>query len=141
MVIPLRSGRQNHPLGLGESGRRHGRDPPVLRRDPRAVTTAAPLRHRAGGQDPGQAVTPGRRHYRSVRSRMPVLSATIFDAVFVRAGFGTCLLGLITGWLPVRVLPAPPRSPALTPSSPSPRNTLDFPRFGAGVMARSRSLR
>src|SRR6266498_2270250 len=49
MVIPLRSGRQNHPLGLGESGRRHGRDPPVLRRDPRAVTTAAPLRHRAGG--------------------------------------------------------------------------------------------
>src|SRR6266480_3311155 len=92
------------------------------------------------GQDPGQAVTPGRRHYRSVRSRMPVLSATIFDAVFVRAGFGTLRLGLITGWLPVRVLPAPPRSPALTPSSPSPRNTLDFPRFGAGVMARSRSL-
>ena len=39
------------------------------------------------------------------------------------------------------VLPGPPRSPALTPSSPSPRNTLDFPRFGAGVMARSRSLR
>ncbi len=90
------------------------------------------------GQDPGQAVTPGRRHYRSVRSRMPVLSATIFDAVFVRAGFGTLRLGLITGWLPVRVLPAPPRSPALIPSSPSPRNTLDFPRFGAGVMARSR---
>src|SRR6266702_4661113 len=25
-------------------------------------------------------------------------------------------------------------SPALTPSSPSPRNTLDFPRFGAGVI-------
>jgi hypothetical protein len=49
--------------------------------------------------------------------------------------------GLITVWLPVRVLPAPPRSPARTPSSPSPRNTLDFPRFGAGVMARSRSLR
>ncbi len=48
---------------------------------------------------------------------------------------------MITVWLPVRVLPAPPRSPALTPSSPSPRNTLDFPRFGAGVMARSRSLR
>src|SRR6266480_5567664 len=62
----------------------------------------------------------------------------IFDAVFVRAGFGTLRLGLITGWLPVRVLPAPPRTPALTPSSPSPRNTLDFPRFGAGVMARSR---
>jgi hypothetical protein len=36
--------------------------------------------------------------------------------------------GLITAWLPVRVLPAPPRSPALTPSSPSPRNTLDFSR-------------
>src|SRR6266536_2467408 len=111
------------------SCRRHGRDPPVLRRDPRAVTTAAPLRYRAGG---GQAVTPGRRHYRSVRSRMPVLSATIFDAVFVRVGFGTCRLGLITGWLPVRVLPAPPRSPALTPSSPSPRNTLDLPRFWGG---------
>jgi len=47
---------------------------------------------------------------------------------------------LITVWLQVRVLPGPPRSPALTPSSPSPRNTLDFPRFGAGVMARSRSL-
>ncbi len=56
------------------------------------------------GQDPGPAVTPGRRHYRSVRSRMPVLSATIFDAVSVRAGFGTCRLGLITVWLPVRVL-------------------------------------
>src|SRR6266567_9587850 len=48
MVIPLRSGRQNHPLGLGEC-RRQGRAPPVLRRDPRAATTAAPLRHRAGG--------------------------------------------------------------------------------------------
>ena len=41
-------GGQNHPLGLGEC-RRHGRHPPVLRRDPRAVTTAAPLRHRADG--------------------------------------------------------------------------------------------
>jgi hypothetical protein len=69
------------------------------------------------GQDPGQAVTPGRRHYRSVRSRMPVLSATIFRAVFVRAGFGTCGLGLITVWLPVRVLPAPPRSPAFRDNS------------------------
>src|SRR6266542_5278109 len=49
MVIPLRSGRQNPPLGLGESGRRNDRHPPVLRRDPRAVTTAAPLRHQAGG--------------------------------------------------------------------------------------------
>ncbi len=47
----------------------------------------------------------------------------------------------ITVRLKVRVLPAPPRSPALTPSSPSPRNTLDFPRFAAGAMARSRSLR
>jgi hypothetical protein len=93
---------------------------------PRAVTTAAPLRHRAGGAGSRTSVTPGRRHYRSVRSRMPVLSATIFDAVFVRAGFGTCRLGLITVWLPVRVLPAPPRSRALTPSSPSPRNTLHF---------------
>src|SRR6266567_4092501 len=90
------------------------------------------------GQDPGQAVTPGRRHYRSVRSRMPVLSATIFDAVFVRAGFGTCLLGTITVWLPVRVLPAPPRSPALTPSSPSPRNTLDF--RGLGLEKRGRGI-
>jgi hypothetical protein len=31
-------------------------------------------------------------------------SATIFDAVFVRAGFRTCRLVLITVWLPVRVL-------------------------------------
>jgi len=31
----------------------------------------------------------------------------------------------ITVWLPVRVLPAPPRSPALTPNSPFPRNTRD----------------
>jgi hypothetical protein len=50
-------------------------------------------------------------------------------------------LGLITVWLPVRVLPAPPRSPALIPNSLSPRNTLDFPRLGAGVMARSRLTR
>jgi hypothetical protein len=105
MVIPLRSGRQNHPLGLAEC-RRHGRHPPVLRRDPRAVTTAAPLRHQAGGAGSRRSQSPWlrRRHYRSVRSRMPVLSATIFDAVFVRAGFGTCRLGLITVWLPVRVL-------------------------------------
>src|SRR5216684_8146975 len=48
MVIPLRSGRQNLPLGLGEC-RSHGRYTPVLRPAPRAVTTAAPLRHRAGG--------------------------------------------------------------------------------------------
>ena len=113
MVIPLRSGRQNPLLGLGEC-RRHGRHPPVLRRDPRAVPPQPRFGIEPAGQDPGQAVTPGRRHYRSVRSRMPVLSATIFDAVFVRAGFGTCPLALITVWLPVRVLPAPPRSPALT---------------------------
>jgi hypothetical protein len=34
--------------------------------------------------------------------------------VFLRAGFGTCPLGLITVWSPVRVLSAPPRSPTLT---------------------------
>ena len=73
---------------------------------------------------------PGRRHYRSVRSRMPVLSATIFDAVFVRAGFGTCRLGLITVWLPVRVLPAPPRTPTLTKIS---RGLTNSPRFRGGV--------
>ena len=49
-------------------------------------------------------------------------------------------LSLITAWLQVRVLPAPPRSPAQLEFSPSPRNTLDFPRFGAGALARSRSL-
>ena len=68
------------------------------------------------GQDPGEAVTPGRRHYRSVRSRMPVLSATIIDAVFGAPvsevpAVGDCSILLITVWLPVRVLPAPPRSP------------------------------
>ena len=53
--------------------------------------------------------------YRSVRSRMPVLSATIFDA------------GLITTvWLPVRVLPAPPRTPMLTEIS---RGLTNTPRF------------
>jgi hypothetical protein len=49
-------------------------------------------------------------------------------------------LSLITAWLQVRVLPAPPRSPAQLEFSPSPRNTLDFPRFGPGALARSRSL-
>jgi len=43
---------------------------------------------------------------------------------------GDCSTPLITNWLEVRVLPAPPRSPALTPSSPFPRHTLDFPRLG-----------
>src|SRR6266498_2937018 len=131
MVIPLRSGRQNHPLGLGESGRRHGRDPPALRRDPSRRHHRSPASaSKPAGQDPGQAITPGRRHYRSVRSRMPVLSATIFDAVFVRAGFGTCRLGLITVWLPVRVLPAPPRTPTLTEIS---RGLTNSPRFRGGV--------
>ena len=46
---------------------------------------------------------------------MPVLSATIFDA------------GLITTvWLPVRVLPAPPRTPMLTEIS---RGLTNTPRF------------
>ena len=49
MVIPLRSGRQNHPLGLGESGRRQGRGFSGVAARPRAVTTVAPLRHQAGG--------------------------------------------------------------------------------------------
>ena len=48
-------------------------------------------------------------------SSMPCLSAPDSEL---------CPVGLITVWLPVRVLPAPPRSPALTPNSPSPRNTL-----------------
>src|SRR6266498_1847639 len=82
------------------------------------------------GRIPDKQLPQGRRHYRSVRSRMPVLSATISCAPDPE--------GLITVW---SFLPALPRSPALTPSSPSPRNALDFPRFGAGVMARSRSLR
>src|SRR6266566_4793775 len=49
-------------------------------------------------------------------------------------------VSLITAWLQVRVLPAPPRSPAQLEFSPSPRNTRDFPRFGAGALARLRSL-
>ena len=50
-------------------------------------------------------------------------------------------VSLITAWLQVRVLPAPPRSRAQLEFSPSPQNTLDFPRFGPGALARSRSLR
>ena len=48
-IIPLRSGRKNHPLGLGESGRRQGRGFSGVAARPRAVTTVAPLRHQAGG--------------------------------------------------------------------------------------------
>src|SRR6266567_5839216 len=125
MVIPPRSGREDAPLGLGESGRRHGRDPPALRRDPRAVTTAAPLRHRAGGA--------GSRTSSHPRTTTLPLGSQQNASPFCdhlrcrvrRAGSGTCrLLALITVWLPVRVLPAPPRGPALTPSFPSTRNTL-----------------
>jgi hypothetical protein len=36
-------------------------------------------------QSDPRAAAPGRRHYRLVRSRMPVLSGSVFDAVFVRA--------------------------------------------------------
>src|SRR6266536_5046375 len=89
------------------------------------------------GQDPGQAVTPG-------TTTLPLGSqqnASPFCDHLVRAGSGTCRLGLITVWSPVRVLPAPPRSPALTPSSLSPRNTLDFPVLWGRLMVRSRSLR
>src|SRR5438128_5752066 len=112
MVITLRSGRQNPPLGLGEC-RRHGRDPPVLRRDHAPSPPQPRFGIEQAGQDPGQAVTPGLRHYRSVRSRMPVLSASIFDAAFgaldpelAAVGDGSMLL--ITVWLPVRVLPCSP---------------------------------
>src|SRR6266487_6161911 len=45
---------------------------------------------------------------------------------FVRAGFGTCPLGLISVWLPVRVLSAPPRTPMLTEIS---RGLTNTPRF------------
>jgi hypothetical protein len=82
------------------------------------------------------------RHYRSVRSRMPVLSATIFDAVFVGAGFGTCRLGadnrLVAGSSP----PSPTTQSCANPEFPvSAEHPRFFPRFGAGVMAGSRSLR
>src|SRR6266496_1755405 len=129
MVIPLRSGRQNHPLGLGE------------------------LSQTWSGSS-GVAARPSRRHHRSPasassrRGRIPDKQSSQDDDTTARFAAEcqsflrpSSMRGLITVWLPVRVLPAPPRSPALTPSSPSPRNTLDFPRFGAGVMARSRSLR
>jgi hypothetical protein len=65
----------------------------VLRRDLAPSLPQPRFGIEPAGQDPGQTITPGRRHYRSVRSRMPVLSATIFHAVFVGAGFGTCRLG------------------------------------------------
>ncbi len=59
MVIPLRSGRQNHPLGLGESSRRHGRDPPVLRRDPLAPSPPQPrFGIKPAGQDPRRSRDP-----------------------------------------------------------------------------------
>ncbi len=105
MVIPLRSGRLNHPLGLAEC-RRHSRHPPVLRRDPRAVTTAAPLRHRAGG-----AGSRTSSHPRT--TTLPLGSqqnaSPFCDPLRCRVcacRIGTCRLGLITVWLPVRVLPA-----------------------------------
>jgi hypothetical protein len=77
---------------------------------------------------------PGRQHYRSVRGRMPVLSAIIF--VIARAGsgncrsLGDCSMPLITIWLQVRVLPAPPRIPTLTEIS---RGLTNSPRFRGGV--------
>jgi hypothetical protein len=54
----------------------------VLRRDLAPSLPQPRFGIEPAGQDPGQTITPGRRHYRSVRSRMPVLSATIFHAVF-----------------------------------------------------------
>src|SRR5216684_613670 len=42
------------------------------------------------------------------------------------AGFRTCRLVLITVWLPVRVLPAPPRTPMLTEISRGLTNTRGF---------------
>jgi hypothetical protein len=44
----------------------------------------APLRHQAGGEGSRRSPHPGRPHHRSVRSRMPVLSAIIFVAVIAR---------------------------------------------------------
>ena len=108
---------------------------------PRAVTTAAPLRHQAGGAGSWTSSHP---RTTTLPLGLQQNASPFCDPLRCRVcacRIGTCRLGLITVWLPVRVLPAPPRSPALTPSSPSPRNTLDFPRFGTGVMARSRSLR
>ena len=147
MVIPLRSGRQNHPLGLGESGRRHGWDPPVLRRNPsrrhhRGPASASSRRGRIPDKQPPQDGDTNARFAPQCQSflrpsSIPCLCAP--DPELAGCGDGSLLLIMVR--LPVRVLPAPPRSPALTPSSPSPRNTLDFSRFGAGVMARSRSLR
>src|SRR6266498_1823889 len=109
MVIPLRSGRQNHPLGLGESGRRHGRDPPVLRRDPRAVTTAAPLRHRAGGA--GSRTSSYLRTTTLPLGSQPNASpfcdhlrCRIVCADPELTGCWGCSMLLITVWLPVRVL-------------------------------------
>jgi hypothetical protein len=161
MVVPLRSGRQNPTLGLGEC-RRHGRESSGVAARPLAPSPPQPrFGIEPAGQDPGR------------QSPQDDDSTARFAAEcqsFLRASWMPGLITVwlpvrvlsaptmqfcanpefpvsaeyprsITVWLPVRVLPAPPRSPALTPSSPSPRNTLDFPRFAAGVMARSRSLR
>src|SRR6266699_5290490 len=82
---------------------------------PRAVTTAAPLRHQAGGAGsrtvsyPRTTTLPlGSQQNASPfcdQSSMPCLSAPDSEL---------CPVGLITVWLPVRVLPAPPRTPTLT---------------------------
>ena len=141
MVIPLRSGRQNHPLGLSESTRRHGRDPPVLRRDPRAVTTAAPLRHQAGGA--------GSRRSRLAQDDDTTAQFTAEGQSFLRpsslprscgpdpelAGCWGCSMLRITVWLPVRVLPAPPRTPTLTEISRGLTNTRGFAGTQGGLQS------
>jgi hypothetical protein len=88
--------------------------------EPRAVTTAAPLRHQAGGAGSRRSAPP---HYRSVRGRMPVLSVIIFVAVITRAGSGNYRRWglqhrLIMVWLQVRVLPGPPMQSCANPEFP-----------------------
>jgi hypothetical protein len=95
----------------------------VLRRDPRAVTTAAPLRHRAGGA--------GSRTSNHPRTpTLPLASqqnaSPFCDHLRCRVCAGTCWLGPITVWLPVRVLSAPPRTPTLTKISRDLTNTRGF---------------
>src|SRR6266542_811340 len=121
MVIPLRSGRQNHPLGLGESGRRHGWDPPVLRRNPsrrhhRGPASASSRRGRIPDKQPPQDDDTTARFAPQCQSflrpsSIPCLCAP--DPELAGCGDGSLLLIMVR--LPVRVLPAPPR----TRSSPS----------------------
>jgi len=110
---------------------------------PQEISVSGGLRGGAGRTRTGNqtVISPGRQSSESGAHEHGIEDGRRKDWHFaanravVSSSWGSCLSGILPRvWLPVRVLPAPPRSPVLTPNSPSPRNTLDFPRFGAGVM-------